>query len=316
MVLATVREGFSSIGRARLSGMRASVHAVTAPYLLFEAERVPHLPWAREVYRVLGEYPAASVGGLLRLIAQDDAWPQALRKRAQGHTFLIQCRQQEQMVSPDAALLRRVEEIVYREGLAVHRHEPRHRLLAWLPGDGRGYFLEEAARVPPEGPPTDLYHLLCLLAGIRREDRCADPFADRGELIRAMLYYRPASLYAAEADPEQAARLAAIRGLHVDAVDALASPGAGGNDDVIITMVPWERYEQALGPGYLHSVLALLAQRLAPGGRLVLLPPRMLPVEQAAEQNGLQMEIRVETRLGDRPVKALRFVRPAESDCR
>lgn len=310
MFLATFRRGFAQAVAQRLEAAHIDPVRVEDDMVFFEYEKRPYLPWSQGVYHVLGRYETRTVPDLMRQIQTDEGWPAVLREKARGETFHIRCMREGETMLPDAAALRQVENIAYQAGLAVHRLQPRHRLLIWLRNNGEGYFLKALTPQSQEG--QDIYHLLCAMGQIQRQDRCADPFCGDGAIVRAMMFYRPMQISAVDADGQAVATLRGVRGVHAEVADSVAVPGPVSSADVMITRPPWERYVQALGEGYRHTVLTLLARQLAPGGRLVLYVPKDFPLEEMAVDCGLDHRESIQ----DGEYKAVCLYRPVLGDFR
>lgn len=286
---------------------------------LFEAPKPPAVPYAAQLYRVLGSYGAKSMAELLRAAANDGRYIAALRGEAQGETFRVRCMQGDQAVKADAAQLLELERGISRAGLSVHRTGPKHELRLWLRGRGKGLFLMKLdqpfgqGKLPPGVLRPDLCHMLCLLARVRGDDRCIDPFCGSGAIPRAMTHYT-GNVTASDIDVRAVARAGGIKGVSARVADALSGSLPAGRYSVIITDPPWGLYKQQARADFLGALCASLSRMMAPGGRCVLFLERSMPVERAAESAGLEIARRFDALYSGHKVKALLLTRMAEDD--
>ncbi len=324
MYLVKFAPGFGELVAEQLA-KSARVVGVEQDIALFEAARAPDMPYASSLFRVLGSYPARSMGELLRAAARDTRYVAALRGAAQGETFRIRCMKGDSAVSADSAQILQLERNVAAAGLSVHRTKPRHELRLWLRDHGNGLFLmrlthgERQKETPRGALRPDLCHMLCLLAKVDKNDACLDPFCGHGSLPRAMARYA-ASVTASDVDARMVSPLKGLKGVRAVVADALEGSLPAHSFSAIITDPPWGLYKPQQREDFFLSMFRSFRRVLKPGGRAVLLLERSLPAEEAALANGFALERRFDALYAGHKVKALLFldrrenIPPGEND--
>lgn len=315
MYLIKFTPGFGELVAGQLT-KNARIVDVEEDIALFEAAKPPDMPYASQLYRVLGSYRVRSMADLLRAAADDRRVMPALRGMAQGHTFRIRCMQGDRAVSAEPRQIAALENSVERAGLIPDRARPEHELRLWLRGGGRGLFLmklggESAAKLPPGTLRSDLCHMLCLLGQARRGDVCLDPFCGSGAIARAMARYCD-DVTASDIDPKAASRAGGVKGVRARMADALGDALPEGKYSLIITDPPWGLFRAQGRADFADALCRSVARLLTREGRCVLFLDRSVAVEDALRGAGLALARRFDALYAGHKVKALLLERAPE----
>jgi len=317
MYLIKFAPGFGELVAEQL-GKSARIVDVEEDMALFESPRPPVVPYASHLYRVLGSYNARSMAELLRAAALDGRYIAILRGEAQRETFRIQCMDKDQTVRADAVQLLALERNVSRAGVAVHRTDAKHELRLWLRGRGKGLFLLKLAqpfttgKLPAGVLRADLCHMLCLLARVRGEDTCLDPFCGQGAVARAMTHYA-GNVTASDISVKAVSHAGGVQGVSARVADMLADTLPAGKYSVIITDPPWGLYRERARTDFLDTMCRSIARLMTEDGRCVLFLERSMPVEDCIEAAGLAVTRRFDALYSGHKVKAL-LVQRAEAE--
>jgi SAM-dependent methyltransferase len=220
-------------------------------------------------------------------VRQDDGWLDALRLLfPKARTYVLRAAVANDMTALHPVARQKLEHMLEDAGYKQGGTRPDVDIWLQVRREGYGFLGVRCASPQQEAPLAkgelrpELAHLLCLLSEPSPTDRFLDPFCGSGAIAIERLRAFPASeVWAGDKDWHlvKSLRERAGKRLKVEEMDAAdLKQFADGSIDVIVTDPPWGQFADAVD---LAAILKEFAHVVSPGGRIVLLLARNLPLE-------------------------------------